>query len=174
MTQLSLDTRPNTARFSPCELYRYTLTRELGGDRPVVSIGLNPSKATAAINDPTVRKDIGFSRRWGFGRLIKLNAHGYRATDPDDMHAAAAAGIDIVGPENDFWIRDTLLLAKLTGGRVVVSWGNHISHERQRAMANLIAECDVEPLCLGTNKNGTPVHELYIPYERELQVWSCP
>lgn len=172
MTQLSLDRAPNTARFSPCGLYRYELTRELGGVRPLVSIGLNPSKATAEIDDNTIRKDVGFARRWNCGRVVKGNANGYRATDPADMKRAAKAGVDIVGPDNDRYLREMLLLAKLCSGILLLSWGNHIRPERQEEIWKLIVECDVTPLCLGTNLNGTPVHELYIPYEQPLQAWS--
>lgn len=35
-------------------------------------------------------------------------------------------------------------------------------------------ECGVEPLCFGTNQNGTPVHELYKSYDTELVPWRCP
>lgn len=174
MSQLALDHRLNTAVFSSCETYRYTLTREIGGIAPLVSIGLNPSTATAEIDDPTIRKDVGFAKRWGLGRVVKLNAFAFRATDPQDMKRAATRGVDIVGPENDFWIAALLCEARLAHGRVVVSWGNHITHERQRRIAQLIADCNVEAMCLGVNKNGTPMHELYIPYEREPRPWSCP
>lgn len=174
MSQLVLDVRPNTALFSPCDTYRYILTRELGGDIPLLSFGLNPSTATAEEDDNTIRRDIGFARHWGLGRVIKLNAYAYRATDPDDMKRAAKAGVDIVGPENDRWIRDMLLLAKMAGGRVVVSWGKHIDAKRQLALWDVLMECGIEPMCFGTNKNGTPVHELYQPYDRVLVVWRCP
>jgi hypothetical protein len=173
--QLDLgDRRPNTARFSPDEVYRYTLTRELGGDRTCVSAGLNPSKATAEINDNTVRKDMEFARRWQCGRLLKINAYGYRATDPNDMKRARKSGVDIVGPDNDYWIRDAIELVRTGGGIFVASWGNHIEPLRQREIWQFLVMAGIKPLCLGTNQNGTPVHELYIPYERPLVEWTCP
>lgn len=178
MSQLALiaaGDRANAAWFSPDEVYRYALTRELGGDRTLVSMGLNPSTATAEIDDPTVRKDQEFARRWRCGRVVKLNAYAYRATDPQDMKRAAKRGVDIVGnPENDDYIRAHLAMVLATQGRLVVSWGNHIDPARQCALADLIEGMGVTPWCLGMNKNGSPVHELYIPYSRELTKWRCP
>ncbi len=171
---LDLASRPNTAHISPCGVYRYCLTRELGGDRPLVICGLNPSTATADLNDATIRKDMGFARAWHCGRVVKVNAYAYRATDPADMKRARKSGVDVVGPDNDREIREALLLAMLTDGIVLVAWGNHIEPDRQVALARLIADVGAVPLCLGTNKNGTPAHELYQPYESALDVWSCP
>lgn len=174
VTQLDIERRPDAARFSACGIYRYTLTRELGGDSPLVCLGLNPSTATAEINDPTIRKDIGFAKRWGLGRVLKINVYAYRATDPNDMKRARRSGIDTIGPDNDDEIRRAIGLATLTNGALLVAWGNHIEPERQRDIARIIRGSGVIPMCLGTNKNGTPVHELYQPYERELVRWGCP
>jgi hypothetical protein len=174
MTQLKLDRRSNTASISDCGTYRYTLTRELGGERTLVAFGLNPSKATAEIDDPTIRKDIGFAKIWGCERVLKINAYGYRATDPGDMKRARKAGVDTIGPDNDDVIRRALGMALLTNGVLLVAWGNHIELKRQQEIATAIRFSGVTPMCLGTNKNGTPVHELYQPYDRQLVAWCCP
>lgn len=166
--------RPNTATFSPDEVHRYTLTRELGGRITLVAMGLNPSTATADEDDQTILKDIGFTTRWGCGRLLKVNAYGYRATDPADMKRARKAGIDVIGPDNDEAIRCALAEVLATGGKLLVAWGNHIEENRQRDLAVIIKMSGVTPMCLGTNKNGTPTHELYKSYETALVQWSCP
>ena len=169
------DIPPSTARISACGVYRYELRRYWsGGVRPAVFCGLNPSVADALKDDNTIRKDIGFAKRWHCDYLVKVNASAYRATDPDDMKAAAASGVDIVGPENDLWLREVLVLVRELRGVFVVCWGNNIHLARQLEVARIIAESGVTPLCLGTNKNGTPVHELYQSYERELVQWSLP
>jgi hypothetical protein len=174
MTQLELGIRPNRARISPCGLYRYELTRELGGDRTLISIGLNPSTADAIEDDQTIEKDVGFARRWGCGRVLKLNAFAYRSRDPKAMARAAKDGVDIIGPENDMWIRAAVGWPEIHDepNLVVVSWGRNIDPERQRAMAALLAGVDV--WCLGTNKDGSPTHELYLSYETPLVRWTCP
>lgn len=176
MTQLALDRRPDTARFSPCGLYRYELTRELGGGATLVSIGLNPSIADADKNDPTIRKDIGFAQRWGLGRVAKYNANAYCATDPKSMLRAAKAGVDVIGPDNDRTLRIAAAAARDGGGKIVVSWGANIDGERQREIAAILTDFVNPPTlwCFGTNLDGSPVHELYQPWTRELVEWRCP
>lgn len=153
--------RPDTARFSSCGTYRYELTRELGGKRPLVVCGLNPSTATAEINDPTIRKEIAFAKLWGCGRLVKVNAYAYRATDPRDMKRAAKAGVDIVGPDNDRAIQSAVDIARLCGGIIVVAWGRNIEPSRQAELSYVFGD---DAKCLGVNKDRSPVH----PH------WSCP
>lgn len=169
-----LERRPNVARFSDDGVYRWWLTREFGGDRPLACCGLNPSTATADINDQTIRKDIGFARLWRCGLVIKVNAYGFRATQPAVMNRARAAGADIVGPDNDRWIVQAIDMVSIVGGIFMVAWGNHIEPHRQRDIARMLHDRSVVPMCLGTNGNGTPKHELYQPYERELVPWVCP
>src|SRR3546814_20987169 len=76
---------------------------------------VNPSKANAEIDDATIRKDIGFSRRLGIGRFIKVNKFAYQATDVKALRSAA----DPVGPENDDYIRAAMREADLH----IVCWG---------------------------------------------------
>lgn len=173
--QLSFGRRPNTARFSPCELYRYTLTRELGGDRPLVICGLNPSTATADVNDPTIRREIGFAERWQYGRLFKVNAYAWRATDPDDMKRERRAGVDVIGPENDAAIRDAAELAKMCGGIFIAAWGRNIEREREFDIARILISVGIPVWCFGTDrKTGAayPEHPLYVGYTRELREWQ--
>lgn len=165
------DRRPDTALFSTDGVYRYELTRELGGIRPLVICGLNSSIATAEKNDPTIRKEMGFAKLWGFGRLVKVNAYGFRATDPNVMKRASKSGVDIVGPDNDVTIQRAVDHAHICDGIIVVAWGQNISPARQAELSYVFGD---DVWCLGTNKNGTPVHPLYIPYERPLVRWSCP
>jgi len=86
------------ATFSPDGLYRYHLWR-LWGDREhrCVFVGLNPSTADAARDDPTIRKCAGFAKRWGFGAVDVVNVFAWRSTKPVGILRAA----DPVGPDND-------------------------------------------------------------------------
>ena len=85
------------AYFSPDRKYRYWLLRVWDEALPIMgNIGNNPSTADERENDPTIRKDIGFATRLGFGGLLKLNAGAYRSTDPKKWLEAA----DPFGPEN--------------------------------------------------------------------------
>jgi hypothetical protein len=70
------------AIISPCGLYRYRLERTVAMTGPVYAFfGVNPSTADASIDDATVRKWIGFTKKWGGSRFIVGNVFAYRSTD---------------------------------------------------------------------------------------------
>ena len=152
------------AEISPCGLYRYTLWRWFGmGDRTVRFIGLNPSTADANQDDPTIRRCADFARRWGFDRLCMVNLFAYRATDPRELPAAAERGVDVIGPENDDWLRRTDAAA-LT----VAAWGNMgWIHGRDAAVS---AGRQLHYLRL--TALGAPGHPLYLPATLAPQPWS--
>lgn len=83
------------AVLSPCGRYRYELTRRWAPGPLVGWVMLNPSRADAHTDDPTVRRCVGFAHRWGYGGLIIRNLYALRATDP----AALADHLDPVGPD---------------------------------------------------------------------------
>ena len=73
-----------SATFSPCRRWRYTLLRrwEPANLIVVAFIGLNPSTADETLDDPTIRRCIGFAKAWGAGGMYMLNLFGWRSTDP--------------------------------------------------------------------------------------------
>jgi hypothetical protein len=142
------------ARFSECRTWRYSLTRGLeGGDGTVVAfVGLNPSTADEAHDDPTVRRCIGFAREWGFARVEVVNVYAFRARDPRELWRAD----DPVGPDNDRILAQVLDRAEL----VIAAWGMHAPAERLDELAPVL---DRRPLhALGVTKNGAPRHPLYL------------
>ena len=55
-----------SAVLSPCGQYRFRLERTISMEGPVYAFfGINPSTADANLDDATVRKWIGFCKRWG-------------------------------------------------------------------------------------------------------------
>lgn len=146
------------ATFSPCGSYRYRLDRAwtpplfgvLAGF--VLWVMLNPSMADARVDDPTIRRTMGFSMRWGFSRSIVANLFGWRSTDPDALHGVH----DPVGPDNDDVIRE---LAR-DAARIVVAWG---SHPMARARAEVVLPLLGPRLALRLTKTGAPEHPLYVP-----------
>ena len=167
--------RPDREVFSACGTYRYELERYFGDGPPALFCGLNPSTAGLKLakdnNDPTVRKWIGFAQRWECGSILIVNAYGFIHKSPAVMFRAKRDGIDIVGPENDAYIRSAVSRVKLAGGRICVCWGRNIEPSRQAEIAYVFGN---DALCLGQNKDGSPEHALYIPYERPLVHWECP
>jgi len=49
------------------------------GSRDVTWIMLNPSTADDQVDDPTIRRCIGFSRAWGFGAMNVVNLFALRS-----------------------------------------------------------------------------------------------
>lgn len=146
------------ALISDCGLYRYTLSRVWAPKLPqVLFIGLNPSTADAMIDDPTVRRFIGFSRAWHCGGFTLGNLFAFRATRPRDIMAAP----DPVGPSNDDYLVRLHRAAALT----VACWGvNGAFQDRDRAVVELLQFHETRRLhCIATTKDGHPAHPLYLP-----------
>lgn len=155
------------AVLSGCRRYRYQLFRRFGpSPRGVLYIMLNPSTADEIEDDPTIRKCIGFARKWGCGHLTVVNLFAWRATSPADMKRAA----DPVGPENRHYVQNALARTKQKGwpdDLVICAWGRHGAHRNQdRVMRDwLRAEPTVEPLQLGPGP--FPRHPLMLAYSTE-------
>lgn len=149
----------NTAVFSPCRTWRYTLTRHWADPvRIVAFIGLNPSTADEANDDPTIRRIIGFAKDWGFDGLLMLNAFAYRSTDPQGLKIVT----DPIGPDNDRHLVESAAKAEI----VVACWGNPgLWFGRQAQVVKLLGD---KLHCLGKNQNGTPKHPLYLPKSAPL------
>lgn len=149
------------ATLSDDGVYRYALWRvwDRDGDR-LVWLMLNPSKADASLDDPTIRKCIGFAKRWGFGSIGVVNVAAFRATEPRDLYAARARGVDVVGPENAAHV-ETCLRAAHTA---IAAWGANKADGFPAASAEFLRRFD-NVYCLGRAKNGAPRHPLMLAYD---------
>lgn len=140
--------------------YRYRLSRDvepLLGRGVVLFVMLNPSTADDQVDDPTIRRCIGFARRWGYARLEVRNLFALRSTEPAGLLRVE----DPVGPDNDAAIDEGLRIAST----VVVAWGS-VSRPwawAARAEAVLARMAPREVLCFGCNADGSPRHPLYEP-----------
>jgi hypothetical protein len=150
------------AVISPCGSYRYVLTRTWDeGLRPACFVGLNPSVADATIDDPTIRRMVGFARGWGCGGIRVVNLFAFRATDPKAMRAAA----DPEGPENDGHLRE----AAEQCHPVVAAWGAGGGFRaRDVFVRQILSHVGVSVMCLGLTKDGYPKHPLYLKTETSL------
>jgi hypothetical protein len=157
------------AIFSHDRIYRYMLWREWDVKLPTCTfIGLNPSTADETIDDPTIRRCIGFAREWGYGRMQMLNLFAYRATDPLVMRLAD----DPIGPDNDRWLVEATRVSGLT----VAAWGMHgVYRGRQQQVAELLRANRAGRVgavqCLGTTKSGCPRHPLYLRASTQPVAW---
>lgn len=154
------------AIFSPCRTWRYALWRKWGiGDRAVAFIGLNPSTADETDDDATIRRCIGFAKRWDFDALYMLNLYAFRATYPRDLWKARNS----VGPLNNEYIGLFAGQADL----VVAAWGGD-GHGRAQTgiVLNSFAIAGTALHCLGRTVDGAPRHPVRLAYSTELEIYQ--
>lgn len=146
-----------TAVYNRTGTHRYLLTRTLAplskAGTEAVFVMLNPSTATAFVNDPTIRRCMNFAALWGHARLIVVNIFAFRATDP----TALADCHDPIGSFNDVFILDAVESAS----QVVCAWGAWGSlFGRGQHVYDLVKSKN--PMCLGVTAENEPRHPLYI------------
>ena len=141
--------------------YRHWL--EDGGENRVGWCMLNPSLAGATVDDPTKNKIMEFSRRFMYDGAAIANVYPYRTPYPKALWAARDAGEDIVGPMNAHYLE---ALASLP--LVVVAWGTEAEPADVARTLEILRRPGRPLWCLGTNKNGSPKHPLYLPFATKL------
>lgn len=171
------------AKISQDGAYRYALWRLWGEGpqfpkvrpKPMVFVMLNPSTADSTMDDPTIRRCIGFAQREGLGALAVINLFAYRTPFPADLLAARKAGIDIVGPENLAFQRRYIGFAVEHGTPVVAAWGSfaQAATEGSRFRSRMRQWFPYKKLhCLGVTSTGAPKHPLYLPGDAPITVWG--
>jgi hypothetical protein len=147
-------------------LYRYWLSRRISmGERTVVFVGLNPSTADAAQDDPTIRKCVGFAQRWGYDWIYMANLYAWRATDPKRLvRFAKDYSLQAVGPNN----QDALKWMTQKADVVVAAWGQTRLCDYATTLSRIVLNLP-QTRCLGQNNDGTPKHPLYLPYATLLR-----
>lgn len=126
--------------------------------------------ADASIDDPTIRRCIGFGERLGRSAVEVVNLFSFRTPYPSELRDAFRAGKDIVGPCGDQAI-DVL------PGTVVCAWGPPkwpFVRERARVVAERITARGIPLYCLGTAKDGSPRHPLMLRNDATLTEWRMP
>lgn len=142
------------AVLSTDRVYRYLLERQWGdGGKTIGFICLNPSTADEAIDDPTVRRCIGFAKKWGGSRLLMGNLFAYRATNPK----ALLGCLDPVGPDNETWLSHIAEQADI----LIAAWGSHgkLSNRSEFVLKRFAGQFSA----LRLTSKGDPGHPLYLP-----------
>lgn len=152
--------------------YRYRLNRIWdAGSGPIARfIGLNPSTATELDDDPTIRRCIDFSKRWGCGGLIMLNLFAWRSTDPRGLRNTRHP----VGILNDYYLAMNVGAARDGITPVVCCWGNHGGRllRGHQVTPMLRHESGDRLQCLGVTKQDHPKHPLYLKATTPLKRWA--
>lgn len=123
-------------------------------------VGLNPSTATAAKDDPTIRRCVGFAIQWGFDWYLMGNLYAYRSTDPKVLPTVP----DPIGPENIDHLRWMAQKSEL----VIAAWGMNKLNRDAKVEADWLMGL-ARARCLGTNKDGSPKHPLYLPKDTAVR-----
>jgi hypothetical protein len=148
-----------SAVISACGRYRYHLGRRWADGPTLPFVMLNPSTADATIDDPTIRRCMGFARDRGFGSIAVVNIFALRATDPADMRAHPSP----IGDENDAYLAAAFALAVREGAPIIAAWGVHgVFRDRGRQVAAFAKSAGAPLQCLGVTKEGHPRHPLYV------------
>lgn len=155
---------PHTAIFSHDRLYRYGLTRFTdGGNGPpgiVNFVMLNPSTADERVDDPTIRRCLGYAKAWGYGTLSVTNLYAWRGTDPKVLPKL----VDPIGPENN----NHLAMHAMLADKIVCAWGNNAEETVVGWFCRMMGGFGYDLWALGLNKTGMPVHPLYQPKDAVL------
>lgn len=141
------------AFFSEGGQYRYQLWRIWDDTKKVaMCIGLNPSRAGADKDDPTIRLLVSSLTALGYGGLRMVNLYGLITPSPNVLFAHP----DPVGA-NQMYIASAALACQ----EIIFCWGNFKGIEyRAKKMAELFPDA----MCFGKNKNGSPWHPMAMMY----------
>lgn len=161
------------ARISDCGRYRWTLTRLWGPRVPgVVWIMLNPSTADGLMDDPTIRRCMKFTQRFGYDGLVVVNLLPRRTPNPDDLVEYVSED-EAARDENATWVRRACHQSAIK----IAAWGSlrGIVGETANEVGRIISEeWEYELHCLGTTKDGSPRHPLYVRADAPIIPWRPP
>jgi hypothetical protein len=154
--------------------HRYTLRRSWIGNGGVVNfIMLNPSTADEIHDDATIRRCVGFAKRWGYCGLVVTNLFAFRATNPKDLKAllGTEGGFRLaIGEENASHLDREAKMAH----RIVCAWGDNCDDVMPGRAADVTLKLEVYDLyCIRLTKIGNPVHPVREPYTDAPVLWQA-
>jgi hypothetical protein len=167
------------AVISPDGLYRYRLSRdwsrEVGARKTLTLVMLNPSTADARVDDPTIRRCVGFALGWNFTRIDVVNLFAFRTPSPAAMTTQWALGVNVVGPDNDAHLR----WCSATCSAVVFAWGAYepgpklkVAFEERVRLVTDIFRGNHRFRIGAPTKSGAPRHPLYLKASEQLRPWG--
>lgn len=134
--------------------YRYELWRIWDDELPLILfIGLNPSRANKTDDDPTIRRLIGFTKRYGYGGFYignlspVINPYKFEY----DNKQSTINYRYVIGMEKRAKIK-------------VIMWGNGGSE----VPSGMLDQYDEGAYCFGKTNIGHPKHPVRITYNTNL------
>ncbi len=147
------------AFFSRDKKYRYLLKRIWNSSQSkLLFIMLNPSDADFIKDDPTIRRLISFSKKWGYGGFSVCNLYSYITSSPSVLYRSS----NILGHKNKSFVKKQIK----NSDRIVYAWGN------TETEPDWLKKLVKTSYCIGINKNGTPKHPLYLNSNAQLSIFK--
>lgn len=150
--------------------YRLWLSRHWGEPTAPYAlwIGMNPSTADRHVNDPTVGREVTYTKdTLGLTRYVKCNILDIRLTDSKKLKSlGAATRSDLNLPT----------IVDLAGGaaRIIMCYGG--LHPSLQGYAKETVEAlrhrGHDLWCMGTTKHGHPRHPLYVKTSTPLRLFA--
>lgn len=166
------------ATFSPDRSMRFELWRDFKYERTTGIgtanfISLNPSDADESRDDMTVRKDVGFARRWGLSGIVLTNAIPIVSTDPWELPPWRGRFL-----KNEKFLERNIRDCDL----VVCSWGAVPVAIRRRVallehllvIRQMLVEYGKQAHCIGLTAAGFPMHPSRTAYTSAPLVFDFP
>lgn len=172
------------AQFSPDYTHRYALWRVWDVALPAtVWIMLNPSTANGSKSDATIRKCIGFAKRWGCGAIYVANLFSLVSKDPKVLKLLKSTDHLSKFKENLEAIESVCQWADVVQhlgdikppGIAIAAWSSHGEKFNLASNVNVRARLRAMGVglhVLGLNKDRSPKHPLYVPYDMPLVSWD--
>ena len=136
---------------------RYYLSREfenIGNQKSVNFVMLNPSTANASKLDPTVTRCAEYSKNWGYSKMVITNIFPIIGSDPNILKNDK--GDTILN-------NDVLLEIAKSCDLVVCAWGQiGVSKEQGMKIYKELCDLKISLYALEIAKNGEPKHPLYL------------
>lgn len=131
---------------------------QLGEPKTCLFVMLNPSTADGDVDDPTIRRCVGFAKVWQYDRVEIVNLFAFRATKPEALFALSHAD-DPVGWKNQEYVMRAVREADV----IVCAWGAHGGYLGQNETVLGWIETEKTFSIGPLTKNGHPPHPLYLP-----------
>lgn len=166
--------------------YRWEMRRAWGAGPCIHWNLLNPSEANAQQDDPTTRRMMGFSFRWGFGSMVVTNVYPFITPNPaalavwrKRLHAAREDDRGV----RDAWFSNMEVVCRIVRSvdTHVAAWGAGADEDDVREFLSEISwvpdvfgtvvqrrnvdDCGghrapIEWKCIGITAGGFPIHPL--------------
>jgi hypothetical protein len=176
------------ALFSDDGHHRFALWRRWAAGPLLPFLGLNPSTATEAEDDPTIRREVGFAKRAGAAGLLKLNLSPFRATKPRKLYALLGTTNEdrrLAFPDERLRAVHDLLVDQEDLGehRIVAAFGGFAGAgvtaraylaEEAASLYRCYVSRGFEFVALGETLAGWPRHPLYVRADAPLRDWFPP